>query len=77
MKLNQKPNQTKKIEKLAEAANQIQAAIKALEAAAPNSEHWAECETIHAFKRQLEEFMSCDHGEAGFEVYVTRKAGLK
>jgi hypothetical protein len=77
MKLNKKPNPTQKIEKMAEAANHIKAAIKALEAAAPNSENWAECETIHYFRQQLEEFMSCDHGEAGFEVYLTKKAGLK
>jgi hypothetical protein len=77
MELNKKRNPKHKIEKMTEAATHIKAAIKALEAAAPNSENWAEWETLKYFRHQLEEFMSCDQGEAGYEVYLTKVTGSK
>ncbi|PKN91092.1 MAG: hypothetical protein CVU44_20975 [Chloroflexi bacterium HGW-Chloroflexi-6] len=66
------PNTTKKLEKMATAANKISEAMKALEEAKKYSDDWAEWETLQYFKHQLQEFMSQDNGEAGFEPYVAK-----
>jgi hypothetical protein len=66
------PNATKKLEKLATAANKVSEAIKALEDAKKSSEHWAEWETLQYFKNQLQKFMSEDNGEAGFDPYIAK-----
>jgi hypothetical protein len=68
------PNATEKVEKMTEAATAVLTAIQALEAAQTHAENWAEWETLGYFKRQLSEFMSCDHGEAGFEPYLTKES---
>jgi hypothetical protein len=69
------PNASKKVEQMTNAANQVFSAIRALEAAQKSAEHWAEWESLGSFKHELEQFLSCDHGEAGFEPYLVRVAG--
>jgi len=73
------PDQNAKVEKLNEASTAIREAIRALKDAKKSAEHWAEWETIGAFEYQLQEFMSCDHGEAGFQPYLEneRKINLQ
>lgn len=71
------PNTSKKNKKLIQAKEQVYAAIAALIEAQNTAENWSEYETIGDFKKQLKEFMSCDHGEAGFEIYVAKKVGSK
>lgn len=66
------PNAAKKLEKLATAANKVSEAIKALEEAKKSSENWAEWETLQYFKNQLQEFLSEDNGEAGFDPYIAK-----
>jgi len=68
------PNASKKVEQMTAAANHVYDAIRALEAASTHSEHWAEWESLQSFKRQLQEMMSSDHGEAGFEPYLVQKS---
>lgn len=70
-------NPKAKLEKMARAANKVREAIAALEQAKKHAEHWAEYETLEYFKHELEEFMSCDNGEAGFEPYVDQEAGIE
>jgi hypothetical protein len=65
-------NPAEKVEKMTEAANHIYEAINALSEAQKCAEHWAEYETLQYFKKQLTEFMSSDHGEAGFEPYLEK-----
>ena len=67
-------NPAEKVEKMTEAANHIYEAINALSEAQKCAEHWAEFETLASFKKQLNEFLSSDHGEAGFEPYLEKKA---
>jgi hypothetical protein len=68
------PNVNKKIEAMTEAAIAILTAIQALEKAQTSAEHWADWETLGAFKAQLAEFMSCDSGEAGFEPFLAKES---
>lgn len=61
-----------KIEKIAEAAAHILSAIQALTNAQKAVENWAEHSTLTYFKAELEQFMTCDNGEAGFEPYLIK-----
>jgi hypothetical protein len=67
-------NAPKKIEKMAEAANHIYAAIKALEQAQRHAENWADYESLQDDINALKRFLSCDNGEAGFQVNLERQA---
>jgi hypothetical protein len=60
------PNAQAKLEKMTEAASNVLAAIHALELAKNSAENWADWETLEHFRKQLNEFMSCDNNEAGF-----------
>jgi hypothetical protein len=74
--MNQKPftpNVEKKLEKLAETSKAVLAAMKALDEAMKSADNWTEHETIQSFRYELKEFLSSDHGEAGFAAYLTRK----
>jgi hypothetical protein len=67
------PNASKKNAKMSEAARHIQAAIESLQQAGKCSENWSEYETLLHFEYQLNEFMNCGSGEAGFEPYMAQK----
>ncbi len=59
-------------ESLATAADLVIEAISILRKAQHVSENWGEYETVGSFAYELEEFMTSDHGEAGFIVYMEK-----
>lgn len=63
-----------KVQCMAEAAAHVRQAIKILEQAKKCAEHWADYETLEHFRLQLEQFTSCDNGEAGFEPFMVKES---
>ena len=63
-----------KVQCMAEAAAHVRQAMKALEQAKKCAEHWADYETLEYFRFQLEQFTSCDNGEAGFEPFMVKES---
>ena len=66
-------NPDAKYDKLALAADLVVQAACAIEEAKSSAQNWADFETMAYFAAQLQEFMSSDHGEAGFLAYLGRR----
>lgn len=65
------PNVDDRDSNLIMAAIKVEDAITHFESAMLSAENWADYETMTHFKVQLQEWLSSDHGEAGFNAYIS------
>lgn len=68
------PSTPRKLHQMTQAATHIQQAIAALEQAQRHADNWADYESLQYDISQLKQFLSCDNGEAGFQVNLEREA---
>jgi hypothetical protein len=66
------PNKSKKAKHLQTAEKKVVEAIKALQTAKENAEHWTDFATITHFEKQLSEFLSSDKNQTGFRPYIKK-----
>jgi hypothetical protein len=64
------PAALRKMAQAEAAADAVRFAIGCINGAASSAANWADYETLVHFRAGLEEWLSSDHGEAGYEPYI-------
>lgn len=64
------PNLDDRDANLSEAQSKVEDAIEHISSAMLGSSNWSDYETMMHFRNQLEEFLSSDHDQAGFNAYI-------